>query len=280
LKALSSLKTTERLLHLSNATHPADGCGYRGPGGGHEPYRPSLFPEYDVGLPREPEFGLLGVGRQNDHPQRELEFQYLGMHWRRARRASPQDHRARRVMPYRQLLVPRWLPHGRGWRHLGSAGSVAVELALTAPILVTLAVGIADLGNLFNFSQALEAATRIGAEYALRGSSCQQDWGPATAPGGACTSDIQSAVTNSLAFSPALATRTVELACECASTATPSTYMATPCGTSCFTSPPAGGYTGPNRVFIKVGATQPFSEMIPWPVMPTTLAAVTTVRVQ
>jgi hypothetical protein len=25
------LKTTERLLHLSNATHPADGCGYRGP---------------------------------------------------------------------------------------------------------------------------------------------------------------------------------------------------------------------------------------------------------
>ena len=26
------MKTTERLLHLSNATHPADGCGYRGLG--------------------------------------------------------------------------------------------------------------------------------------------------------------------------------------------------------------------------------------------------------
>src|ERR1700730_8866232 len=132
-------------------------------------------------------------------------------------------------MPYRQLLVPRWLPQRRGWRHLGSAGSVAVELALTAPILITLAVGIADLGNLFNFSQALEAATRIGAEYALRGSSCQQDWGQATAPGGACTSAIQSAVTNSLVFIPALAPPTVGLACECASTATPSTYMATAC---------------------------------------------------
>jgi Flp pilus assembly protein TadG len=183
-------------------------------------------------------------------------------------------------MPHRQLLVPRWLPRRRGRRHLGSTGSVAVELALTAPILVTLAVGIADFGNLFNFSQALEAATRIGAEYALRGSSCQQDWGQATAPGGACTSAIQSAVTNSLAFSPALAPPTVGLVCECASKATPSTYMATPCGTSCFTSPPAGGYTGPNRVFITVGATQPFSAMISWPGMPTTLAAVTTIRVQ
>jgi hypothetical protein len=55
-------------------------------------------------------------------------------------------------------------PHGPG-----VDGSVAVELGLSAPMLVILAVGIVDLGNWFNFNQALEAATRIGAEYAERG---------------------------------------------------------------------------------------------------------------
>jgi Flp pilus assembly protein TadG len=186
-------------------------------------------------------------------------------------------------MPYRQLLVPRWLTPRCGWRHFGSEGSVAVELGLTAPILVILAVSLVDLGNFFNFSQALEAATRIGAEYARAGLNCQQSWGSATVESFAssgCQVAVQNAITSSMAFVPALNPPTVSLSCDCASTANPATYQPTPCGTSCFTSPPAGGYTGPNRVFVTVGATQPFSAMISWPKMPTTLAAVTTIRVQ
>jgi TadE-like protein len=186
-------------------------------------------------------------------------------------------------MPYRQLLVPRWLPQRRGWRHLGSAGSVAVELALTAPILVTLGVGIADLGNLFNFSQALKAATRIGAEYALGGPSCQEDWGSATVTSftsSGCPAAVQNAVTSSMAFVPALNAPTVSLDVFCRSPGSPDTYVQTAPGNSCYTNPPAAGSTGPNRVFITVGATQPFSAMIPWLGMPTTLTAVTTIRVQ
>ena len=185
-------------------------------------------------------------------------------------------------MTCRRPTVWRW----RAWlRHrflCGTEGSVAVELALTAPILVILAVSLVDLGNFFNFSQALEAATRIGAEYARGGSSCQQSWGAATVAGFAssgCPAAVQKAVTSSMAFVPALNTPIVSLSCECASTVTPATYQSATCGTSCFTSPPAAGYTGPNRVFVTVGATQPFSPVV-LPGMPRTLAAVTTIRVQ
>jgi Flp pilus assembly protein TadG len=182
----------------------------------------------------------------------------------------------------RQVVISRWRSRRSGRDRLGIDGSVAVELGITAPILVILTVSMVDLGNLFNFSQALEAATRIGAEYARGGANCQPTggWGGASAVPGACTTAVQSAVTSSMAFVPALNAPTVSLACECTSTAVPSTYQATTCGTSCFTSPPPGGYTGPNRVFVTVGATQSFTPMISWPGMPTTLAALTKIRVQ
>jgi hypothetical protein len=145
-----------------------------------------------------------------------------------------------------------------------------------------LAVSLVDLGNFFNFSQALEAATRIGAEYARRGLSCQQSWGSATFASFAssgCPAAVQNAVKSSMTFVPALNTPTVSLSCDCASTANPATYQPTTCGSSCVTSPPAGGYTGPNRVFVTVRASQPFGPMFLL-AMPNTLTAVTTIRVQ
>jgi Flp pilus assembly protein TadG len=51
---------------------------------------------------------------------------------------------------------------GRGF--LGVDGAAAVELAMTAPILVVLLLGIADYGLLMGDSAALEGATRAGAE--------------------------------------------------------------------------------------------------------------------
>jgi Flp pilus assembly protein TadG len=54
----------------------------------------------------------------------------------------------------------------------GNTGAAAVELAITAPFLVVLALGIADYGNLMNASASLEGATRAVAEYARNSPEC------------------------------------------------------------------------------------------------------------
>src|SRR6202047_2949056 len=54
----------------------------------------------------------------------------------------------------------------RRWRSACNAGSAAVEFAVTAPVLVALVIGGADYSIMANKQDALEAATRAGAEYA------------------------------------------------------------------------------------------------------------------
>lgn len=51
-------------------------------------------------------------------------------------------------------------------RGIGNAGSAAVEFAITAPLLVLLALGAADYGAVTAQSSSLAAYTRAGAEYA------------------------------------------------------------------------------------------------------------------
>jgi Flp pilus assembly protein TadG len=56
----------------------------------------------------------------------------------------------------------------RSWRARRAArnvGTAAVELAITAPLLVALVLGVTDYGMLMNSSAALFGATRNGAEY-------------------------------------------------------------------------------------------------------------------
>jgi len=54
------------------------------------------------------------------------------------------------------------------WRRHGArdTGAAAVEFAIVAPILIVLALGVADYGLLVNNSATLLGATRAGAEYA------------------------------------------------------------------------------------------------------------------
>jgi Flp pilus assembly protein TadG len=61
----------------------------------------------------------------------------------------------------KQAMVRR---RGRGL--LGIDGTAAVELAITAPVLVLLLLGIADYGMLMGTSASLEGAARAGAEVA------------------------------------------------------------------------------------------------------------------
>jgi Flp pilus assembly protein TadG len=101
----------------------------------------------------------------------------------------------------RGFLARRSLP--RGWRSARNAGSAAVEFAITAPLLVALALGAADYGDLANRQATLEAATRAGAEYARATPGDAPSW-----------TNTKSTVTSFTSFSPA-ATPTVSVVCTC-----------------------------------------------------------------
>ena len=156
---------------------------------------------------------------------------------------------------------------------LGTAGSVAVELALLSPLLVFLMIGIVDLGMYFNYAQALAAATRIGAEAALYSPECQSGINTLASPptiSSACTTKIKNTVTSSMNYGVGALTfpASFPLSCECERADPPSIYQ--PCAgssnfDSCFANPPAPGFTGPNRIFITVSANQSFTPMISWP---------------
>ena len=137
------------------------------------------------------------------------------------------------------------------------AGSVAAELALVAPVVILIAVGVADFGMLAARSAALVAATRIGAEFAR------------VHP--LDTSGIQASMQSAMNFVPALSfpagfSRT----CECDD----GTLIG--CNESCATQ----GRASPNRVFMKISASQAFTPLVPWPGIPETLTATTELRLQ
>ena len=161
----------------------------------------------------------------------------------------------------------RWCSRGL----FGVGGSAAVELAFAAPLLATLAIGIADYGALVGNSEALAAATRIGAEYAMAGPTCQGAIGPSGINSG-CTADIKNAMQNSANFNPALTFPASFLPpiCECDD----KTSIA--CGTLCATV----GRPAPNRVFITISASLSVSSLFPWPGFPPMLNRQTEVRVQ
>ena len=139
----------------------------------------------------------------------------------------------------------------------GCNGSVAAEFALLAPIIILIAVGIADFGMLATKSATLAGTTRIGAEYARLY--------PADTIG------IQHFMQSSMTFAPALTfPASFPQSCEC------DDRTSIACSESCATV----GRPGPNRVFIKISASQAFIPLMPWPGIPGTLTAMTELRLQ
>lgn len=136
-------------------------------------------------------------------------------------------------------------------------GSVAVEFALVAPIVILIAFGTADFGILATRSAALQATTRVGAEYARRHA--------------ADTSGIRNSMQNAAAFAPTVSfPATFPWSCEC------DDGTAIACAQSCATL----GRPSPNRVFITISASQAFTPLVPWPGIPAILTAATEVRLQ
>jgi hypothetical protein len=143
------------------------------------------------------------------------------------------------------------------WECRNDNGSVAAEFALMAPIIVLIAVGIADFGMLATRSSGLAATARIGAEYAR------------TYPND--PSGIQNGMQSAMSFKPALTfPASFPWSCECDD----KTPIA--CSRSCATV----GRPGPNRVFIRITASQPFTPLVPWPGIPAMLTATMEVRLQ
>ena len=142
-------------------------------------------------------------------------------------------------------------------RSEGCNGSVAAEFALLAPMIIVIAVGIADFGMLATKSTTLAGTTRIGAEYARLH--------PADTIG------IQNFMQSSMTFAPALTfPASFPQSCEC------DDRTSIVCSESCATV----GRPGPNRVFIKISASQAFTPLVPWPGIPGTLTAMTELRLQ
>ena len=137
------------------------------------------------------------------------------------------------------------------------AGSVAAEFALVAPTVILIAAGIADFGMLARKWATLAGTTRIGAEFARVHPTD--------------TAGIQNLMQSSMTFTPALTfPASFPQSCEC------DDRTSIACSESCATF----GRPSPNRVFIKITASQAFTPLVPWPGIPGTLTAMTELRLQ
>jgi Flp pilus assembly protein TadG len=154
------------------------------------------------------------------------------------------------------------VPHR--WRRAWNVGSAAVEFAVTAPVLVALVIGGADYSIMANKQDALEAATRAGAEYARATPGDGPNW-----------TNTKNYVTGYMTFSPAV-TVSPSTVCTCVD----GTTTACPGTVFCNAHQPADP-----RVlqYVSITATQNFSLLLAWNafgIPPATLSATTVARFQ
>jgi hypothetical protein len=148
-------------------------------------------------------------------------------------------------------------PRLRALHSADCRGSVAAEFAVVAPIILLVTAAIADIGSITKQSTALAGATRIGAEYAR--------FHLADATG------IKDTMQNSMTFSPPLSfPASFPQSCEC------DDRTAIACAESCA----AVGRPGPNRVFMRITASQAAAPLVSWPRLPQTLSSTTEIRLQ
>jgi Flp pilus assembly protein TadG len=147
----------------------------------------------------------------------------------------------------------------RRWQHATSSGTATIELAITAPLLITLLLGVADYGILMNSADLLVGATRAGAEVVK------------------ANQNVTAAQLTALNIFPSGATPTISAPfCTCVdntSVTCPGAGAANPCAAKADT-----------RVlkYLGVSATQSFTPLFAWAsfAFPSSLGANTFVRLQ
>jgi Flp pilus assembly protein TadG len=160
-----------------------------------------------------------------------------------------------------------------------TAGAVAAELAIISPFLLLLVVGAIDFGNYMNGSQALAAATRVGAEYAIAGKKCVTNTTSNSGIdkttgtiGSDCVTGITDAMTSAFSYGGAFIAGTPTMACFCEDGSSVACTLAATCSAT----------TLPKSVFITVTARDAVNPIAPWPKLPgtITLAGLTKLRIQ
>jgi Flp pilus assembly protein TadG len=153
---------------------------------------------------------------------------------------------------------PRDLAHLYGFL-ANDRGVAALELALLAPTLLFLLMGVYDFGNMTYTVMKLRAAAQAGAQYVYAN------------PGACTTTAVASAVTNATTLT--LKTPTVN--CTAYYCVTSNALVASTSGATCGSGEKSG-------TFATVTAQTNFSAIAPWSglIFPTTLSASSTIRYQ
>ena len=137
------------------------------------------------------------------------------------------------------------------------AGAASVELALVAPILIVLFMGVWDFGRALSESARMESAAHAGALYGAQSTAYAAN-----------TSGITQSARDDADDTAGALNITADQYCQCPSGATVA------CNSDC-------GAEGQPRMFVQVQVTEPFTTWFPYPFVtnPMTLSGQTTLRV-
>lgn len=138
-------------------------------------------------------------------------------------------------------------------------GVAALELALLAPTLLLLLMGIFDFGEMTYTVMQVSAAAHAGAQYVY-------------ANGCSSTTGVSTAVTNA---TPLTVTANPSPVCGVYYCATNGALVASTSGATCPSGEPSGAYA-------TISAQAPFTPIAPWSglIFPTTLSSSSTIRYQ
>ena len=168
-----------------------------------------------------------------------------------------------------------------------SRGSAAVELAITAPVLVLLALGAADYGAVMGNGASLEGATRAVAEYARNSPECNTATGGGWLANSACASGINNLVSTLQSNGTSLASATFTLpglgTTPVSAYSTPGNYCTCTDGSAVSCSASSCKLADPRVLqYIQITATLTVSPLVSYVkfTFPGTLNAQTTTRIQ
>ena len=152
-------------------------------------------------------------------------------------------------------------------------GTLTVEFAFAAPILIVAVLGAADIGSLMNTAASLRGATRAGAEYA------KANWNnPSVTNVSTGTEQKVCGFLGLTLSSGSCSPVTPQVSTSCTCDDNTAVTPCPPTGTN-----PCASQTNPGVLeYVKVTAQQTFNPILSWTdfVFPTQVQASTTVRTQ
>ncbi len=143
-----------------------------------------------------------------------------------------------------------WLSRPAAGFRACARGSVAIELALLAPVLVALLIGSVDFGTYIYKTMQLQSASRAGAQYAIQSGGNAEDTAGISAAVLASSTDLEAGITiTSAAF------------CVCADGSEEAVDASTGCNNTCT----ADQFSA---LSVRVTVTNTYTPIFPYPGIP------------